>query len=196
MRVLVLSPVPVLSCISFWHSLARLVFVTDKELERCSDLLVRYKAGILPPGVTDDDLWYAKKGESPALVEVVTRGACIAPPPAPLPLSVAHLPHVCTISDGVCARLCACVCACARGPAPIPTVREAIVHPTIGEKIALPWRMSFFVPANVPICAGMVLTSSVRRHLHCVCLFASVCVCVSNPSLRAAFFLCVLGVRM
>ena len=33
-----------------------------------------------------------------------------------------------------------------------------MVHPDTGETIPVPYRMSFFVPANVPICVGMVLS--------------------------------------
>jgi hypothetical protein len=41
----------------------RLIFVDDDELARCRALLADYKAnGSAPAGVTDSDLWYAKKG--------------------------------------------------------------------------------------------------------------------------------------
>ena len=38
-------------------------------------------------------------------------------------------------------------------------VKEAIIHPDLGEKIPLLFRMSFFAPANVPLVAGMILGS-------------------------------------
>lgn len=36
-------------------------------------------------------------------------------------------------------------------------VKEAIIHPDTGEKVPIFFRMSAFVPANIPICAGMIL---------------------------------------
>ena len=42
------------------------------------------------------------------------------------------------------------------------SVRDSVIHPTIGEKIPLAWRMSCFAPANVPITAGMLMATSVR----------------------------------
>lgn len=38
------------------------------------------------------------------------------------------------------------------------TAVNSMVHPDTGETIPAPYRMSFFVPANVPICVGMVLS--------------------------------------
>ncbi|ETO36323.1 sideroflexin-5-like protein [Reticulomyxa filosa] len=39
-------------------------------------------------------------------------------------------------------------------------IRDAIVHPQTGEKIFAPFRMSGFVPMNLPIAAGMLMSKS------------------------------------
>lgn len=39
----------------------RTLLTTDAELERCKKLLADYKAGTLPPGTTDEDLWNARR---------------------------------------------------------------------------------------------------------------------------------------
>lgn len=39
---------------------------------------------------------------------------------------------------------------------------DAVVHPDTGEKIPLLGRLSMFMPANLPITAGMLLTGPVR----------------------------------
>jgi len=39
-------------------------------------------------------------------------------------------------------------------------IRDAIIHPQTGEKIFAPFRMSGFVPMNLPIAAGMLMSTS------------------------------------
>lgn len=45
------------------------------------------------------------------------------------------------------------------------TIINAIIHPQTDEKIALPFRMSGFVPMNLPIACGMLLSKSVSAGL-------------------------------
>eukprot|EP00936_MAST-01D_sp_MAST-1D-sp1_P000322 g322.t1 len=83
----------------------RTLFTSDEELERAQKMLKDFRAGALPAGTTDAQLWEAKK-----------------------------------------------------------TV-DAIMHPALGERINPLCRMSFFVPANIPMVAGMLMMPSTGAQL-------------------------------
>lgn len=81
-------------------------FASDAELQRSKDLLAQFKATkALPPGVTDADMWEARKKVS------------------------------------------------------------AVFHPDTGEKVPLPFRMSMFMPSNLPVTAGMLLSRTTPMQL-------------------------------
>lgn len=42
-------------------------------------------------------------------------------------------------------------------PRAAPSVKEAVYHPDTGKKLNVAFTMASFVPANIPICAGMLL---------------------------------------
>jgi len=48
---------------------------------------------------------------------------------------------------------------------------DSAIHPDTGDTIPLLFRMSLFMPANLPITAGMLLSGTVSKNLLCIVLF-------------------------
>ena len=112
--------------------------MTKNQLDRATSLLDQYRAGTLPKTVSDSQLWQARKSAW-QYVRLCRSRLCAASPGR-------------TRSAGL-------TWCCARRLA----VRDGVIHPDTGEVIPVPFRMSFFVFANVPICVGMLLTAPTVR---------------------------------
>ena len=116
--------------------------MTKNQLDRATSLLDQYRAGTLPKTVSDSQLWQARKSAWQC-VRLCRSRLCAASPCR-------------TRSAGL-------TWCCARRLA----VRDGVIHPDTGEVIPVPFRMSFFVFANVPICVGMLLTAPTVRGRLC-----------------------------
>lgn len=58
---------------------------------------------------------------------------------------------------------------------------ESAIHPDTGEFIPLPFRMSMFMPVNLPVTGGMILSGPVRTcYDHCS-LFRVLCTSPMRP---------------
>lgn len=66
-------------------------------------------------------------------------------------------------------------------------VYESAVHPQTGETLPLYFRLSAFVPVNIPICAGMILAPPTVGYT--VLLYSTLCVRV-GLMMQFGFYLC------
>lgn len=60
----------------------------------------------------------------------------------------------------------------------VTVVYESAVHPQTGETLPLYFRLSAFVPVNIPICAGMILApptvSGYATSPLCICVYGGI----------------------